>query len=195
MPDGVDDSLVRIANSIDAHRTELGNVISNVGDKLTHEIQKLEDVILDAARVINDRSTGRPLLNTYQLRLQSLAWAFKPCHEICLEAISAGKTLNDQEFKDIVKIWQECKEQAYIVILSESEYLLKAYKSLEEPFRKLQKDGLRIDSEIRKSGRYDLIDAINSFHEDVHILLSSVSKQSEFEDTASSGKASGGTAR
>ena len=193
MPDDIDDSLVKIANSIDAHRTDLRNVISGVGDKLAHEIQKLQDVISGASQVMGERSTNRSLLHIYQIRLESLALAFKPCHEICLNAISDGKVLNDNQFKAIVRSWEACKEDAYVSTLIESENLLKTYNSLEELFRKLQADGTRIDDEIRNSSRNALIDALNNFNDSLHRLLSSVKKQSEYDDTASFGRAAGGT--
>ncbi len=170
MPDNLKDSLEKIANSIDAHRAHLGDVIISVGDRLAHAIQGLHDVDLQAVRA----PSIQLFIASYQLRLENLALAFRPCNDICLGATSDGRALKDEEFKALVMSWQACKEQAYGSVVYESERLLEANKSFEKPFRKLQDDQVRIDREILNSGRLAIVYAAQSFNEDLHVLLSIV---------------------
>jgi hypothetical protein len=170
MPGKLKDSLENIASSINAHSAHLGDIVQSVGDKLVHEIQGLQHMEAHIVQPPDDTT----IIAAYQLRLENLVLAFRPCRGICVGATSDGRALKDEEFRALVMHWDVCKQQAYSSVVYESERLLMTNRSFEQPFRKLQDDQARIDSEILNSGRLAIVNSARSFNEDLHVLLSIV---------------------
>ena len=153
MPDDINDALAIMIERLDAHGTGLGSVIGSASNRLASEIQKLQSAVWQVTQALKPT----PSLSEFQLRLELLASSFQRCTEICNRAVAEGIALRDEDFEVVVNAWYKCRGNVYSDVATAAEYLMEIVPFIKGHIDNLKEYELRIEDEINRHGRLDLI--------------------------------------
>lgn len=145
-----------------------GKVEFSWGKELSSKVgvvNRQPDKSVEAALSVSEILAIAPIRERLRWRLEILYERFRPCYETCTLALIEGKALSDNDFQRFVQAWENCKGDAYYDAISYAE-TLESLMAPESPyFERLQSSKNRIDNEIKKHARHDIIEAGLQFNE------------------------------
>jgi len=170
MPDNSSNMITPIINKIDVLKNEMGDAISNTGDKLLRELIGIREAVFAASETLR----LRPKFSTLLLKLQILDLQYQRCSEITRKAVAWGKTLNDEEFEKFVFAWSECQREPLPDVLSSEHLFVDKMPSLANHFINLHNGAKLIQEEIDNSSRKKIINTANNFSVYIYQFMADV---------------------